>query len=320
MRAPAFWTAEAGGIAPLLLRPFEPLTAGITAARVARPGWRAPVPVFCCGNADVGGAGKTTVALDLGRRLLARGVAVHFLTRGYGGRARGVVRADPARHDAADVGDEALLLAAVAPTWVAADRAAAARAAVAAGAQALLLDDGLQNPTLTKDRSLLVIDGAAGFGNGRLLPAGPLREPVAAAAARCVAAVLIGEDRFSALAALPRTMPVLRARIVPAEPARALAGRRVLAFAGIAHPEKFFATAAECGAELAGRASFPDHHRFTEAELRRLIRRAGQLDARLVTTAKDAARLSRAWRNRVSVLDIALAWSDPSAIESLLQS
>jgi len=318
MRAPAFWAADAGGITPVLLRPFEPLTARLTAARVARPGWRAPVPVLCCGNAGVGGAGKTTVALDLGRRLRARGVAVHFLARGYGGRARGVVRVDPARHDAAAVGDEALLLAAVAPTWVAADRAAAARAAVAAGAGALVLDDGLQHPTLAKNCSLLVIDGAAGFGNGRLLPAGPLREPVAAAAARCAAAVLVGEDRCGALNALPRGLPVLRARLVPAGAAPALRGRRVLAFAGIAHPEKFFATLAECGAEVLERAAFADHHRFTQAELHRLEQRAAQRDAALVTTAKDAARLSPAWRARVAVLDVALAWDDSCAIDSLL--
>jgi tetraacyldisaccharide 4'-kinase len=318
MRAPAFWAADGGGVAPLLLRPFEPLTARVTAARIARPGWRAPVPVFCCGNAGVGGAGKTTVALDLGRRLRARGVALHFVIRGYGRRSRGVVRVDPARHDAAAVGDEALLLAAVAPTWIAADRAAAARAAVAAGAAALLLDDGLQNPTLVKDCSLLVIDGAAGFGNGRLLPAGPLREPVAAAAARCTAAILIGADRRGALAPLPRGMPVLRARLVPAGQAQALAGRRVLGFAGIAYPEKFFTTLAECGAELTARAAFPDHHRFAESELRRLAARAAHLNATLVTTAKDAARLVPTWRDRVCVLDVALAWDDPAAIESLL--
>ena len=318
MRAPRFWAAGGIGMAGRLLRPLEPLTARLTAARVARPGWRAPVPVFCCGNAGVGGAGKTTVALDLARRLLASGVAVHLLTRGYGGRSRGVVRVDPARHNAVEVGDEALLLAAVAPTWVAVDRGAAARAAVAAGAAVLLLDDGLQNPTLLKDCSLLVIDGAAGFGNGRLLPAGPLREPVAAAAARCAAAVLIGDDRFAVAAALPRELPVLHARLVPTAAARAVAGRRVLAFAGIARPDKFFATVAECGAAIAERAAFPDHHRYTEAELSRLAERSVHQRAELVTTAKDAARLSLEWRQRVLVLDIALAWEYPCAIDSLL--
>lgn len=317
LRAPEFWKSD-GGLAPWLLRPLESVTARLTASRVARAGWRAPVPVFCCGNATVGGAGKTTVALDLERRLAARGLAVHFLTRGYGGRARGVVRVDPAHHDAAMVGDEALLLAAVAPTWMAADRASSARAAVAAGAGALVMDDGLQNPTLAKDFSLLVIDGAAGFGNGRLVPVGPLREPVAAAAARCAAAALIGEDRCNVLAALPAAMPVLRARLVAAPDVAALAGRRVLAFAGIASPQKFFATVAETGAVLADRIGFADHHRYTEAELRRLYDRAERLKALLVSTAKDAARLSPAWRERVFVVRVALAWEDPARLDSLL--
>ncbi len=274
--------------------------------------------MLCCGNAGVGGAGKTTLALDLGRRLLARGVRVHFLTRGYGGRARHPTRVDPARHDAATVGDEPLLLAALAPSWVAADRAASARAAVAAGAEALLMDDGLQNPTLAKDLSFLVIDGAAGFGNGRLLPAGPLREPIAAAASRCAAAVLIGEDRYLALSALPPDLPVLRARLEPAPAAHALAGRRVLAFAGIARPEKFFSTLADMGAIAAERVGFADHHPYTEPELRRLRERADRLGAVLVTTAKDAARLPPDWRKMVSVLDVELAWEDAASIDALL--
>src|SRR5271165_2755107 len=170
MTQPNFW--QTGGLLSDSLAPFGAITAALTARRVARPGWHAPVPVICVGNAVVGGAGKTPVVLDLAARLSARGVAVHCLTRGYGGAARGAARVDSARHTAADVGDEALLLAARAPTWAGADRAATARAAVAEGAQALLMDDGLQNPSLEKTASLLVIDGGAGFGNGRLLPAG----------------------------------------------------------------------------------------------------------------------------------------------------
>ena len=146
---------------------------------MSHAGWQAPVPVICCGNATAGGAGKTTVALDIGRRLGNRGIGAHFLMRGYGGRIKTATRVDAAIHDSTAVGDEALLLAAERPTWVAADRGAGAKAAVAAGAQAIVMDDGLQNPTLEKDLSLLVIDGTYGFGNGRVIPAGPLREPVA---------------------------------------------------------------------------------------------------------------------------------------------
>ncbi len=314
MTPPAFWQRD--GVLPWLLTPAAAVAARLTARRVSRPGWRAPVPVLCCGNAGVGGAGKTTVALDLARRLAARGVAVHCLTRGYGGRSREVLRVDPARHDAGLVGDEPLLLAAAAPTWVAADRAAGARAAVAAGAQALLMDDGLQNPTLVRGTTLLVVDGAVGFGNGRVMPAGPLREPVAAAAARCRAAVLIGPDTAGARAALPPGLPVLAAAL---EPDAALPGARVLAFSGIARPSKFHATLRLAGATVTECMDFPDHHRFTGAELERVLARATVLGAMPVTTPKDAVRLPGAVRSQIRVVGVLLRWDDPDGLERLLR-
>jgi tetraacyldisaccharide 4'-kinase len=274
--------------------------------------------VICCGNVTSGGAGKTTVALDLGQRLRDAGVNVHFLSRGHGGTARGPLRVDPARHDAGQVGDEPLLLAAVAPAWIGADRAASARLAVEAGAEALVLDDGLQNPTLHKDFSFLVIDGASGFGNGRLIPAGPLRESVASAARRCGAAVLIGEDQADAVSDLPAGLRVLRARLRPDAATLALAGQRVLAFAGIARPEKFHATLEQAGAVLAARMDFADHHRFRPAELDHVLNRAAQLGALPVTTPKDAARLPPDMRARVTVAGVLLEWQDPDALMSLL--
>jgi tetraacyldisaccharide 4'-kinase len=317
VRAPRFWHRDRVRLVPALLSPFSLLTASATARRVARPGWRAPVPVLCCGNVTVGGSGKTTLALDLLRCLTERGAAPHALLRGYGGAARGPRRVQE-DDDAAATGDEALLLARVAPTWIGADRAAAARAAIAAGAGALVLDDGLQNPTLRKDASLLVIDGGFGFGNGRVLPAGPLREPIAAGAARCLAAVLIGEDATGALDALPAMLPVLRARLEPGPATATLRGRRVLAFAGIGRPDKFFTTLREAGVELAAGVAFPDHHRFSAGELEALIRDAHRRDAMLATTAKDAVRLPRAVRDAVFVADVVLRWEKPKEIESLL--
>ncbi len=320
MQAPGFWYDRDRHLAASLLAPFGALTVRATARRLRRGGWRAPVPVICCGNAGVGGAGKTTLALDLARRLRARGVAVHCLTRGYGGRGgAGIVRVDPARHDAAAVGDEALLLAEAVPCWVAGDRAAAARAAVAAGARILLMDDGLQNPGLVQDWPLLVIDGAVGFGNGRPLPAGPLREPVAAAAGRAAAAVLIGADRAGVRASLPGALPVLEAEL-EMDPAAAgrLAGGRLLAFAGLARPAKFFDALEVAGLTLAGRRAFPDHHRFRPAALARLRGEADRLGATLVTTPKDAVRLPAAMRPDVAVMGVALRWRQPAALEALL--
>jgi tetraacyldisaccharide 4'-kinase len=314
MHAPGFWARD--GVLPRLLAPVSHFVSAATARRLARPGWRAPVPVVCCGNVTVGGAGKTTLALDLGARLLRRGERVAFLTRGYGGRVQAAVQVAPG-DDAAQVGDEALLLAALAPTFVSADRAAGARAAVAAGATVLVMDDGLQNPGLLQDLPLLVIDGVAGFGNGRVLPAGPLREPVATGAARCRAAVLIGADATGAVSLLPPGLPVLRAELVP--DAAGLAGQRVLAFAGIGRPSKFFATLAQAGAQVVAQAAFPDHHPFRPAELQRLLRRAADLGAIPVTTPKDAVRLPPGIRDQVRIAGVSLLWADAGQIEVLLE-
>ena len=309
-RAPAFWFRD--GWLAKLLSPLSAIGAAVTAHRVAQPGWRAPVPVICCGNVTVGGAGKTTLLLDLARRLTERGQAVHVLLRGYGGRSRGTHRV-AAGDTATEVGDEALLLAEVAPTWTGADRAASARAAVAAGATVLLMDDGLQNPSLHKDFSILVVDGATGFGNGRVLPAGPLREPVAAGAARCQAAVVIGAPVL-----LPPGLPVLRASLVQAPEIAALHGRRVLAFAGIAYPDKFFAPLIAAGADVVAQVPFPDHFAYTRADLEALLQQAARLDAIPVTTPKDAVRLPPDVWSRVTVVGVGLAWSDEAALTALL--
>jgi tetraacyldisaccharide 4'-kinase len=317
LRAPAFWQHD--GLLPKLLSPLSLIGATLTARRLSRDGWHAPVPVICCGNATVGGAGKTTLALDLAHRLSAAGRAVHVLLRGYGGSEPGAHRVT-ADDPVPLVGDEALLLAQVAPTWTGSDRSLSARAAIAAGAAVLLMDDGLQNPTLAKDLSLLVIDGGTGFGNGRVLPAGPLREPVSACASRCQAAVLIGPDTAGALAVLPPDLAVLRARLVQDGAIDALRGRRVLTFAGIAVPEKFFAPLAASGAEIIERVPFPDHHLFTRRELDKLLARAAALDAIPVTTPKDFVRLPADMRSQFREIGVRLCWEDPSRIEALLAS
>jgi tetraacyldisaccharide 4'-kinase len=315
--APSFWSHD--GVLARVLSPLSAVGAALTARRVARPGWRAPVPVICCGNVTVGGAGKTTLVLDLARRLIDRGRAVHVLLRGYGGSARGVHRVAADDH-AALTGDEALLLAAVAPTWIGADRAASAQAAVEAGADVLLMDDGLQNPTLRKSFSILVIDGGTGFGNGRVLPAGPLREPVDAAAARCRAAVLIGSDVTGALSRMPPDLSVLRASLQQESSIGRLAGQRILAFAGIAIPDKFFGPLHRAGAVVAAARAFPDHHPYTARDLEALQRQAEVLQARLVTTPKDAVRLPPAFRARVTVIGVGLVWENRDEIDRLLDA
>jgi len=289
---------------------------------LARP-WRAPARVLCVGNLVAGGAGKTPVALDLARRILARGHAVHFLTRGYGGGAPGPLRVDPSRHGFTEVGDEALLLARVAPTWVGADRAALARAASADGARVLVMDDGFQNPSLVQDLPVVVVDGAAGFGNGRVIPAGPLREPLADGLARARAAVLVGDDERNAIAVMARTrpdLPILGARIAPGVEAARLKGRPALAFAGIGRPEKFFASAAAAGVRVLETASFPDHHPFVRAEVEDIQRRAARLGAVALTTAKDYVRLPAGATAGIEVLTMDLIWDDEAGLEKLLDA
>ncbi|PWC32620.1 tetraacyldisaccharide 4'-kinase [Azospirillum sp. TSO35-2] len=318
MKTPAFWY-QPPGLASALLAPLGALYGLAGRRRLAgtAPG-RVGAPVVCVGNLVAGGAGKTPVGLALIAALRGRGVAVHALTRGHGGREAGPLRVDSQRHTAADVGDEALLLAAAAPCWVARDRLAGARRAVEAGAGVIVMDDGFQNPALHKDLSLVVADGAVGFGNGRLVPAGPLRERVADGLARADALVVLGEDRCG-LAAQAGGRPLLRARLEPdPQAAAALAGRDVLAFAGIGRPEKFFATLESLGARLVERVPFADHHPYRPAEIAALIDRAAARGAVPVTTAKDAVRLAPALRARVAMLPVAVRWEEEGAVEALL--
>jgi tetraacyldisaccharide 4'-kinase len=283
---------------------------------LARP-YRAPVPVICVGNLVAGGSGKTPVVLALAASIAATGVAVHVVTRGYGGRLGGPVRVDPAQQDAEAVGDEALLLAACAPCWVARDRAAGVREAVAAGAGAILLDDGFQNPAIEKDLSLVVVDAEYGFGNNRLIPAGPLREPVATGLARANAIVLLGSG-VEPEGVREAGCPIFRAHLEPVDGERFVADVQIVAFAGIGRPEKFFASLRTVGATLVAAYPFPDHHRFSDAEIARLRHEAERADARLVTTAKDWVRLPRRLRGGIEVLEVEIRWHDPAAVAQLV--
>ncbi len=313
MRAPDFWSDEPGFLAGLL----TPLGAALDAAgrlrrSLAHP-YRAPAPVICVGNIVAGGSGKTPVALSLAVILAARGVDAAIVMRGYGGSLAGPLRVDPQRHDAAGIGDEALLAAAVAPCWVARDRAAGVEAAVAGGATAIILDDGFQNPHVAKDLSLVVVDAAYGFGNGRLIPAGPLRERIDAGLARADAIVLIGDGAPLAT----RVKPVLHAALEPVDGAR-FAGASVVAFAGIGRPEKFFASLGALGALLVAERPFPDHHPYRATELAALRREATAAGAHLVTTRKDWVRLPESERAGIDVLDVALRWREPAVLDALL--
>jgi len=290
MRAPAFWW-DRPGAAAALLSPLAAIYGAVAARRLAQPGTRADVPVICVGNPTVGGAGKTPAAIAIARLLVAAGEKPMFLTRGYGGRLAGPVMADPA-HTAMQVGDEPLLLARIAPTVVARERVSGARFAANRGASVIVMDDGFQNPSLIKDLSFLVVD-ARGTGNGRVIPAGPLRAPLEPQLDRASALLIVGEAASAIeAAARARGLPVFHGKIEPAPDAvAALRARKVLAFAGIGNPEKFFATLTAAGIDAPARRSFPDHHRYSVKEARALVREADQGNLELLTTEKDAARL-----------------------------
>ena len=319
MRAPEFWHRRDSSLPATLLAPFAAVYDALARLRSWRTTpWRAPVPVICVGNLTVGGAGKTPTVLALAEHLKHAGLEIACLSRGYGGRESGPLLVNPDKHSAADVGDEPLLLAQVAPTWIARDRRDGARMAIAEGADIVLLDDGLQNPSLRKHLSLVVVDGGYGFGNGRVLPAGPLREPVERGLARAAAVVLIGEDTCGVAAALPPGLPLLRARLEPDENALRLRGRSVIAFAGIGRPAKFFQTLREIGADVLAVTEFPDHHPYAEPEIMRLVESAQHRRATLVTTAKDFVRLPAASRAQVTVAGVRLRFADMAALDRVL--
>jgi tetraacyldisaccharide 4'-kinase len=317
MQAPGFWARppDRPGLLARLLAPLAFLWARAARRRLARGApERLPVPVICVGNLTAGGSGKTPAVIAIVERLRARGVAAHVVSRGHGGSLEGPVRVEERRHRAAEVGDEPLLLAAFAPVWVARDRAAAGRAAVAAGAQAVVMDDGLQNPALAKDLSLVVVDAGFGFGNGRVMPAGPLREPVAAGLARADLVLAVGDPAVRArfLADWPEAAakPGLAGELAPLPTGMDWAGLRALAFAGIGRPEKFFATLRGLGAEVVAAHGFGDHAPYGAAILARLEAEALKRGAQLVTTEKDAARLPPAFRPKVLVLPVRLELAD----------
>lgn len=325
MQAPSFWYSKEASASAILLAPLAALydAAGRLNRWMTTP-MPAPMPVICVGNLVAGGAGKTPTAIALARLLSGEGHNVHMLTRGYGGRLSGPVSVDLTQHTAADVGDEALLLARVAPTWIGADRRVIAHRASDAGSTLAIMDDGFQNPSLRKTVSLVVVDGEVGLGNGCVMPAGPLREDPRRALTRADAIIVMGEDRVGIADALrammARPLPVFAASLRATPAALNLAREKVFAFAGIARPEKFFASLRACGCNIAGMKAFPDHYSFRTSDVTALRSAARAAGARLVTTEKDHVRLSGEDAADIAVFAVEASFADPAAIQSFLSS
>ncbi|MDP3547573.1 MAG: tetraacyldisaccharide 4'-kinase [Phreatobacter sp.] len=326
MKAPAFWS-DPDALWGRLLAPLGALVGAVTLARMRREGARPPVPVVCVGNPTVGGSGKTPTVQWLAALLAGQGHRPMILSRGYGGRLEGPVTVAPGRHCPADVGDEPLLHAARWPTVVSRDRLAGAVLAAGQGASVIVMDDGFQNPSLAKDLSILVVDAASGLGNGRVLPAGPLRAPFAPQLAMADALLLVGEgapgDRM-ADEARRAGRPVIRGRLVVPEAVRhSIAGRDVLAFCGIGRPEKFVETLGAAGARNALLRPFADHHVYGDEDAERLLAEARRTGLPLVTTEKDAVKLSgtdalERLAAATTVIPVALLVDDVAAIAAFL--
>ena len=295
MREPAFWWRKAGIIAALLA-PFGFVYGAFAARRMTMKGVSVGVPVLCVGNFTLGGAGKTPTVMMLARMLSEAGERPFCLSRGYGGDVAGPKLVDIGTDVAARVGDEPLLLARTAPTVVATDRTGGAEFARAHGAGLIIMDDGLQNSSLRKDFTLAVVDARRGVGNRFIFPAGPLRAPLAEQIAQSDALLVVGEGTSAEdviKQARARDLRIFRGHLAPdpAGPA-ALKGKKVLAFAGIGDPEKFFVTAVEAGIAVAERHAFADHHRYTAEEAAELIMQAEHSGLALLTTEKDRARMT----------------------------
>lgn len=310
LKAPDFWYENPNDTIAFVLRPAGWLYAlGGRLQRALTTPFRASVPVICVGNLTAGGTGKTPLAIAIAERLTARGLRVAFLSRGYGADVPGAMIVDANQDRAEDVGDEPLLLAQHAMTVVSPDRPAGARLAVSRGAQVIVMDDGFQNPSLAKDLCFVVVDSAKGFGNGCVIPAGPLRERVDDGMLRANALILMGQGP----AKFPDSKPLMRATLVPTEgEALRLKGMDVVAFAGIGLPAKFFDTAIACGATLKATKSYPDHHRYSDDDLNELRALAKTNSSRLLTTQKDWLRLPADFRRETDALKVAAQFDTSS--------
>jgi len=318
MKTPKFWYRKTGPRA-LMLTPFGQIyrTAGLLRHAFIKP-YKASVPIICVGNIVAGGAGKTPTAMTLARLLIQKGGHPVFVTRGYGGNEKGPLRVDLKQHTSRDVGDESILLAQIAPCFIGRNRAAAIQLAEVEKPTHIILDDGLQNPKVAPDVNLLVVDGAVGFGNRLLIPAGPLRETLHDVFSRIAAIVMIGPDVQRVATCLGK--PVLQAHLHPLLAGDLTKGTAVLAFAGIGRPTKFYESCREAGLNVVETCDFADHYIFTEEDLQALAATAQKKELKLVTTTKDWVRLPDPFRRDVGILDVQLVFENEPEALRIIQS
>jgi tetraacyldisaccharide 4'-kinase len=324
MLAPQFWNKN-GTIAKMLW-PVSLVVQGFSQFRFHfYKSKKLDVPVICVGNIVVGGSGKTPTALDIGRILKEHGVNAHYLSRGYGGNMRGPVLVDTNTHTYKQVGDEPLLLARQSPAWVSKNRLKGALAAIKDGAEAIIMDDGLQNPLIEKNLALLVIDSGFAMGNKLFFPSGPLRESLSMGLKKADAVVVIGEMKIAeVLSRLPELAaydkPVFHARFQITADKESLKSNPLYAFAGIGRPEKFFESLEGIGARLIGKRVFGDHHPYSDDEMSSIIAEARALGGTVVTTEKDFVRIPAQFQKEITPIPVKLLFDNVAAWEGLIKT
>jgi tetraacyldisaccharide 4'-kinase len=319
LKNPGFWK-DKHNLYGVLLSPFSALYQFVTSQRERfTSSIKVNVPVICVGNIVLGGAGKTPVAIMIASALQEQGLNVHILSRGYGGKLKGPLLVDPFHHTAQKVGDEPLLLAKIAPTWVSKNKIEGAQAAIKAGAEIILLDDGLQNPTLYKDFSILIVNGEYGLGNERIFPAGPLRETAQSAFRKANIIIMMGKDRQFLEKKWRGNCPIFHGDLSPnMSDIQALKNKAIYAFAGIGHPEKFFTMLRNYGLHIIAEKAFPDHYPFKHKDLKELRTQANQFKAQLVTTEKDFLRLPQEEHQDIKIIRVHAVAREKNLILNLI--
>lgn len=309
MKTPKYW--QSNSLTSKVLSPIGKIYGALTRLRLKlHKSPKVEIPVICVGNITAGGTGKTPVSMSLAKMLVSDIYHPFFVTRGYGGKLQNVL-VNHKKHSAKDVGDEPLLLASQAPVVVNANRYKGAKTAIKEGADLIIMDDGFQNPTLHKDLSFLVFDGHYGIGNGKIIPAGPLRETFADGIKRADALIILGKDKhnLAAKSGLPVFFGHLEATHTTIDNQK-----NVVAFAGIGHPQKFYHTLKEQGFNVVKTIDFPDHHFYSRTELQNIVNQAEILQAEIYTTGKDYVKIPNSFQSEIKVLEVAVVWDKPDEL------
>jgi len=320
LKAPKFWYLKKDTILSNSLYPLSLLFRfGTKIRNLVSKKNKSPLPTICVGNIVVGGAGKTPVALKIGELLIKSGYKPHFISKGYAGLTK-ISTLVKSWHSATSVGDESILLSEVAPTWVGNDRIKSSILAKNQGGDCLIMDDGFQNPSIQKDFSIIVINSEQEFGNRRVMPSGPLRESINRGLSRTNLVIVIGNPSKEIKKIVPDHIPIIESKFEIKKENKSFKGQKIVAFAGIAYPEKFFNSLKDQGANIIKEISYPDHHIYNENDLLSLVETANKTQSILVSTKKDYVRIPKSYRSLVNTLEGEIIFKDEQLLREILSN